>query len=312
MNKRILAGCVLAAAAITGQAQVKTSQDMGHGVGVLDSGVTLKYKTVLEPPMNHSTFVTMGGAFGVTGDTMHHCIYDRAAQSYFGYDLTIGPGDSANSRKIVFGPLNLGRMRESLNAVAGDLPLNPAPLPKYPPPQTIFSGDTIAMDLMVSPDGHQRIVDYIQFSFGQNAPKPPKADTATPLDFTLDDGPLHVDLMEPEVWLDDRKFDGHVITYASKGGATAWIYLPGRGRYLLSLAPHEGFIKAGAVRGRKLSFATDGHECEIRLNEPVAGTDKAWNLYVRRDPAYLPLPAIVNSVVMGSDRLENLMQSRER
>jgi hypothetical protein len=293
--------------ALGAQAQVNTSQDMGHGVGVLDSGVTLHYKTVLEPVVRNSTFMPLGGGFGVSGDTMHHAIYDRGAKSYFGYDLTVTPGDGPNTRTVVVGPLSLARMREALAAVAGDLPLNPAPLPKYPAPQTVYSGDTIAMDLMVSPDGRERIVDYVEFTFGQKASRPAKAETAAPRDFTIDDGAPHMDPEQAEVWIDGRKFDGNVVTYAPHGGATLWIYVPGRGRFLLSLAPRDGFARTGVVRGRNISFSADAGQVEIRMSAPVAGTEKAWNLYTVRDTTYVPRPALINAVVMGTDRLENLL-----
>jgi hypothetical protein len=283
---------------------------MGSGFAVLDSGVKLHYRTVVEPSVSTSSFRTMGGAFGTAGDSMDHAIYDRAAQSYFGYEITVLPGNDSGTRRVIFGPVNSARLEKALKGVAGDLPLRAAPPPLFPPPQTIHSGDTLAMDLMVSSDGRQRIVDYIQFSFGV-VPKPAAAANATPQDFTIDDGPLKLNLDQVEVFIDGQKFKGYVVTYASRGGATMWFYFPNQGRYLLSLAPHPGFSKAGAIRASIMTFSADGHDYEIRLIDPVAGTEKAWNLYVMRDAGYLPRPAIVNSVVCSSDRLENLLPRKE-
>jgi hypothetical protein len=291
-------------------AQVKTGRDMGGGVAVLDSGVTLRYKTVLEPQLNSSAFHNLGGGgFGTSGNSMDHAVYDRVAQSYFGYEMTVLPGSDAETRRVTFGPVNGARLEKALKAVAGDLPLNAAPPPLFPAPQAVHNGDTIAMDLMVSSDGRERLVDYIQFSFG-TTPKPVAAATATPRDFTIDDGPLNPALDQAEVSIDGQKFKGYVIIYASRGGATMWFYFPGQGRYLLSLASHEGFAKAGAVRGSVLTFSADGHDYEIRLTDPIAGTDHAWNLYVMRDAAYLPRPAVVKSVVGSVDRLESLLSKK--
>lgn len=36
--------------------------------------------------------------------------------------------------------------------------------PRYPPPFVVESGDTIALDMLVSADGKQKIVDYIELS----------------------------------------------------------------------------------------------------------------------------------------------------
>jgi hypothetical protein len=282
---------------------------MGTGVAVLESGVTLRYKTVVEPKLASSAFRTMGAGFGTSGNSMDHAIYDRAAQQYFGYEMTVLPGSDPGTRRVIFGPVNSARLEKALKAVAGDLPLNAARPPLFPAPQVVHSDDTIAMDLMVSQDGRERIVDYIHFGFGE-APKPAAAATATPQDFTIDDGPLNLALDQAEIFIDGQKFRGYVVIYASRGGATMWFYFPGQGRYLLSLVPHEGFAKAGVLRATIVTFSADGHDYEIRLMDPVAGTEKAWNLYVMRDPAYLPRPAVLKAVVGSADRLENLLPKK--
>jgi hypothetical protein len=304
MRNRLWLLLVIAAAAAA------QTRNMGTGMATLNSGVTLRYKTVIEPALTSSAFRTMGGgAFGTSGDSMDHAVYDRVAQQYFGYEMTIHPGNDPGTRRVMFGPVNGARLQTALKAVAGDLPLNAAPAPLFPAPQIVHSGDTIAMDLMISPDGRERMVDYIQFSFGQT-PKPPAAATATPQDFTIDDGPLNLALDQAEAFIDGQKFKGYVVVYASRGGATMWFYFPGQGRYLLSLIPHEGFAKAGVARATNMTFSADGHDYEIRVTDPVAGTEKAWNLYVMHDAAYLPRPTLVNAVVGSADRLENLLPKK--
>jgi hypothetical protein len=302
-----LAG-TLAVFTLAAGAQVQTSRELQHGVGVLDSGVTLNYKTMLEPAEGNSTANGLGGGvFHASGSTMQHCLYDRVAAYYFGYAMTVLPGPTPATRKVVFAPVDLAAIRDSLRAVAGDLPLNPAPLPKYPPPQTVRSGDSIAMDLMTSPDGSQRMVDYIKFSFAGKPPQPESADSTPPRDFTLDDGPIVIDSSPPEVAIDGKKFDGPVVMYPPQNGRTPWAYFPGQGRFVLSLAPRAELKKIGTVRGKRISFTWEGHAYEIRTAEPLAGVEKAWNLYIARDAAYLPRSVLTNAVVMSADRLENLV-----
>jgi hypothetical protein len=300
---------ILALTAAAAHAQLNTGRNLGTGVVVLDSGVTLRYKTVVEPPVKDSAFHPGGGTFGPTGSGMEHAIYDVSTESYFGYEMTVWPGDDAATRKVSFGPLSLARMQKALKAVAGDRPIKPAPLPAFPAPQVVRNDDTIALDLMVSADGRERIVDYIHFSFGVT-PKPQPAATAVPRDFTIDDGPLKLALDQADVFIDGKKFGGIVVIYASEGGATMWFYFPGRGRYLLSLVPHEGFVKAGVVRANVVTFSADGNDYEIKLTDPIAGVDMAWNLYVMRDASYLPRPAIVRAVVGSYGRLEDLLPKK--
>jgi hypothetical protein len=79
---------------------------------------------------------------------------------------------------------------------------------------------------------------------------------------------------------------------------------------VLSLAPHAGFLKSGAVRDNVISFQDGGQEYEVRFMRPIAGRGKAWNLYVLHDPAYLPDPQSRNTASCGADRLDNLLPAR--
>jgi hypothetical protein len=64
------------------------------------------------------------------------------------------------------------------------------------------------------------------------------------------------------------------------------------------------------VRANIVSFSADGHDYAIHLVDPIAGREKAWNLYVMHDPAYLPLPGVVKYVVGSFGRLEDLIKPR--
>ena len=218
-----------------------------------------------------------------------------------------------------------------LEAVAGDLPLNPAPLPKYPPPQTVYSGDTIALDIMISSDGRERIVDYIQLTAAASGPSqaaagevwrhlpattaPAKsatsqaAVTAEPRDFSIDDGPLTFSIDAPAVLIDGEKFSQRVAM-EFHSGATLGFYFPGQGRYILSLAPHDGFVRSGTIHANVIAFESNRRQYEIQLSAPIAGSDKTWNLYVLRDPGYLPPSTRIDLVVGSVDRLENLLPKR--
>ncbi|MEN6537662.1 MAG: hypothetical protein ABFD89_28680 [Bryobacteraceae bacterium] len=263
------------------------------------SGAIIRYTTVLKPadaPRGSwgDSWVSRGG------NTLHRGLVDRDRGWYFGYDLTIAASDDADSFVATFGPLSDVRP----NVAAS---FKPVALPKYPAPQVVRDGGTIEIDLMVSPDGSWKLTDYIQVF--ARVPQPPAfLSTAPPRDFTIDDGPVLFNPERAEVWVDGQKLER--VGFTRKSGATFWIILPGKGRYVLSLTPHDGFTKSGAVRNNVISFRDGDQQYEIRTFTPIAGIGKAYNLYMLHDAAYEPLPNLRDTVLFGTDRLENLLPKR--
>ena len=103
----------------------------------------------------------------------------------------------------------------------------------------------MALDVMVSPSGRQKIVDYVDLSPPEPVDLPAASSTADPRDFTVDDDPLNINLDSFErttVLIDGQRFTGRVGFSDQKGG-TLWMVFPGQGRYVLSLASHPGFAK---------------------------------------------------------------------
>jgi hypothetical protein len=169
----------------------------------------------------------------------------------------------------------------------------------------VHDGDTIALDLMVSPDGRQRVTDYIEIYAKKPEPKPAMT-TIEPRDFTVDDGPVTFDPMLYTIWIQGQKYSGN-SGFSTKPGATFWIAFPGQGRYILSPVPQPGFILSGAIRDNVVTFRDGGREYEVRFLSAIAGAGKAWNLYMTHDPTYEPKPNQQNKISMGTDRLENLV-----
>jgi len=282
---------------------------LGGGSVTLDSGVVIKNTTVIEPPIRNSAFLPLGTGFRSDGNTMRFIICDNAARSCFGFHLSVSAGGSPDTRLATLGPLGPEGAGMSI-AITGEPAMKQQPLPKYPAPQMIHDGDTVLFDLMVSADGAERVVEYLQFDFG-NKPAKTAAASARPRDFTLDDGPVNFSIDHGDVLLNGAKPATTPVFLAGRGGATLWAYFPGRGRYILSLAPHEGFVKAGTVRAGHISFQADGQQVDIHLGKPLAGTQAAWNLYVFHDPQFVPaLKGQQPWVLVSADRLDNLMPGR--
>jgi hypothetical protein len=273
------------------------------GLSYRNGGVLVRYAMTVEPPLKDSQLLLLGSGMHTMHDRMHRFVVDKASGTYFGYDLMVEPVDGRSFR-VTIEPLSIGP--EGEHWIPKDLALRPAPLPKYPPPQMVNAGDTLALDLLISPDGRQKVVDYLEFEDRAGS----AASSGEPRDFTLDDGPLSIRFQHPiRISIGGQPFQGRTILNMSQGG-TLWFAFPNRGRHVLSLAPHEGFQKAGAIRGSVLAFQADGEQYEIRASGPIVGSGGAWNLYVYHDPLYLPKEADGATILGGTGRLENLLPQR--
>jgi hypothetical protein len=273
------------------------SREIMSGSYTLKSGVTIRFCSLLTPAGKFADSLG-GGGIGTGEDAIHRTMIDRKRGVYFGYDLVIGSGDAASGWVATFRPLS----------AKGDPSLKALATPKFPAPQTVRDGDIIELDLMVSPDGTQRLTDYIQIL--AHAPEPPAATTtAEPRNFTLDDGPVTLDPLGMTIWTNGQKLQGSPGVTV-KPGATFWIAFPGQGRYVLSLIPHEGFTQSGTVRDNAIAFRDGGQQFEVRFMSPIAGAGKAWNAYVLHDRAYQPRPNQQGMVNSGTDRLESLLPGR--
>ena len=264
------------------------------GAGTLKSGITIQFATYAIPGGGWGAGYGRGG-IDVGTDTLHRSVVDSAGGSYFGYDLTFA-SDAAGGYQAVFRPLSRVPASSRLT------------VPKFPAPQPVHDGDTIALDLMVRPDGTQRIVDYIRISLRPPEPAPPVT-TAEPGDFTLDDGAVTYDAAFMTIWVDGHR-ETATAGFTQKPGATFWITFPGQGRYILSLLPHPGSAKTGVVRDNVLAFQDGGRKYEVRFMSPIAGAGKAWNLYVARDASARSQPQSPGMIRCGVDRWENLAPGR--
>ncbi|HTP89751.1 MAG TPA: hypothetical protein VMJ34_22545 [Bryobacteraceae bacterium] len=131
-----------------------------------DAGVALHVDMVSEPPGYKE------GPSGYTteaGGIFHHYVVNDSRVAYFGYDVKMEQVPGTSKIRVLIEPLSLTAEKlNEMSARSADKPdfsrLRVLVLPKYPPPQIIEAGDTIALDLLVSPDGKQKVVDYLTFT----------------------------------------------------------------------------------------------------------------------------------------------------
>jgi VWFA-related protein len=124
----------------------------------LASGIRVGCQTIVSAPAGVAD--DFGGGFQPEGETVRRFLYDKANLRWLGYDLTVSV--SASGYSVSIGPLS--RVDEMTERFAPGLSLRPAAQPRYPPPQTLREGDIIAFDLMTSPNGRQKLTDYIRVS----------------------------------------------------------------------------------------------------------------------------------------------------
>jgi len=88
-------------------------------------------------------------------------------------------------------------------------------------------------------------------------------------------------------------------------GKFIWVYVPGHGRYLLSLSPDGGphLSLAGQVGGTTLEFQSKDDEIQIDAADRILMGSATYNLYVAHQPDWQP--------PNGNDRSAALMGSTD-
>ena len=262
-------------------------------------GLIVRFECRVEPPLKDSQILLMWNGVQDDKDRIHRSMRDKTTGEIIGYDLLAEPAGAPDRFLVRIEPLSKYMSDGRL-----------APLTKYPPPQTVQEGDTIALDVLVSPDGKQKLVDYIQVGT-RREPGAPHI-TVEARDFTLDDGPATFQFTKPtRFYINGQPFTGLGGFTTMRTGATLWFSVPNRGRYILSLTPHEGFQKRGAIRDNAVGFQDGDDRYEYRASSPILGAGKVWNLYVLHDPRYQPKAGLEAAVSGGVDRLENLLPKRD-
>jgi hypothetical protein len=255
-----------------------------------------------EPPLSSARSLNIG-LMGIAdaSDRIHRFLEDLSTKTYFGYDVMATPTDS-NQFLVTILPLQLP---------PADLPgRTPGPQPRIPGPQILQVGDTMAIDMLVSADGKQKVVDYIQvepmrpkWTFTEIPPPPSLRD------YTIDDGPLKFPVTGgAEIFINGQRQSSAGLT--GKSGSTMWFYFPGQSRYVLSLEARNGygFQAAGMIVNETIQFHADGNQYQIRFPWALISGRGAYRLYVLRDPDYRPPQGSERMILGGIDRLENLVK----
>jgi hypothetical protein len=298
-------------AIVLGRAEAQTSRVEG-GVRSL-TGVDFYWETRLVPPVppvdERLRMLTLRSGT----DTVHRVMMDSSRKVYFGYDarVTVDKSESETKYRIGFGPLSLTPELQRILGADADT-WKQLPAPRFPAPRVVRSGEVLELRLLTNDAWGQQMSEYVTLreprrqGFNQEPPREFAFAVGAPRDFTAGDIELQLD--RPLVTT-----TGTTTTFQSPGGSAGpilWMYLPGRGRFLLSLTPRSGFRRAGEVRGTSLRFIVDGQTYDVVSSSRIAPATAAFNLYLRRQPEWKPTyqNANLDTIHIGSaDRLEYLV-----
>ena len=280
---------LLAATALWGQESTLSVSDPSW------KGIWIAFVTRLEPPRENVRYQFPGGVFPDAGRA-HHIIEDPAHKRYFGYDVRLEPAPDGNTALIRIEPLTPSR--------AGEISVGPGwtllALPQYPVIPGVRVGDTVALDLLVNGSG-QKIVEYLTLKHRGIA----EASDPAAHDFSLAD--VELNLRQPQVRVNGKLEAAFPPDKAfGVSGAVVWLYLAGRGRFVLSLFPNEkfGFQKNGVVSAGSLAFRDGPAEYRVECDGEIAPGYGPFNLYVVHEADWRPTKTGEPFLVGSADKPE--------
>lgn len=228
---------------------------------------------------------------------VHRMLVDAEGSFVFGYDLIVEPVTQTKQFRVSVKPLSADfeerlrahRQPDATATGANRAPQNVSTLPRSGDAQLIDDGDAFALDLLVNSQAGVKIVDVVKVSFDRAKlwSAPPRR--SVPLrDFTL--GNVELAMRDHKLTINGELVGGGQKPARGCAGALVWFYVPNRGRFIVSLMPHEGydFQKVGRIENNKISFQLGGDVYEWTSSAPVVGRSGGnWNLWVLHDPDYV-------------------------
>src|SRR5438045_5691671 len=220
---------------------------------------------------------------------IHRVLVDASGNFAFGYDLSITSIPALKQFKVTVLPLDQ-KFEKKLNTADPDHLTEVIPtFPQSAAPQTLDDGDAFSLDLLINQNAGVKIVDVVRVTFDKTHLR--DFPRSLPRDFTLD--AVELSIKDYRLLL-----NGSVVSVGKStspvAGALVWFYVQGRGRFIFSLAPRDGyeFQKVGIVDGNWIEFTMGGDRYEWLSALPILTGGGTWNVWVLHDPKYSPLFAV--------------------
>jgi hypothetical protein len=275
------------------------------------------WQTDLNPP-TPPLASSFGTAYDETGpNQVHRMLLDRARRVYFGYSVQIDPQAEPGTFRLTFAPLALtAELRQRLGEDASSW--KALSTVRFPSPRTIRSGEVLELSLLSNDTWGQRLTEYVTVQEALRAEGFQPLHRAreftfapgTARDFTVNDASLS--LREPRIFINGRLDTAMARSFGEETGAVVWLYIPNRGRYLLSLLPNRqsGFRRAGEIRGSSLRFTIGADVFSVSSAGPIAPGTSPYNLYVLHQPKWRPTYPNANldvATIGAADRVEDAL-----
>ncbi len=261
------------------------------------------------PAFNRRLTTVYHGRSNARTSYFSRIVIDDIKHEYFGYEVLLEE-DTPGGYRMTFGPPAISSIElSSWGAPAKEWSLWTGRLPES---RIVHQGDVISVELLTDATTGDKLIEDITIQppnrvtgmvgplgTGFAAPtvaRPIPTVEGPARDFSASDAEMRLTL--PRIMVNGVE---QSIAPAATGlpsnllvrnvsGSLVWLYLPGRGRYILSLAsrPELGFTKTGEVRGGLAKFTIDGEEFAVECPAEIASGHAPYNLYVSRDAFYEP------------------------
>jgi hypothetical protein len=266
-------------------------------------GVQLYFDAKIEPPPPPTTDPAIlrqlardvpGGVIGAAG--VHRYWKDAEQKLYVGYDVAVEMGSQPQVFRIRISPLSIPP--DEMTRFGIEAGWRCVSLPKYPVIPDVRIGDTVVIDLLVNPATGQKIVDYLTLQ-RRVALQRSQIGDQRPHDVSPADAGLTIS--DPRLSVDGKPLEATAHFTGGISGPTVWIYLQGRGRFVLSLQPGRRFQQAGEVYAKTLTFASDGVRYQMHSSSPIATGVGHFSLYVLHEESWRPTGGDANETfILGS------------
>lgn len=253
--------------------------------GLRLNGVVIKFSLFAK---GHATNDGVTRIFNVVENRIERTLVNETTGVYVGYALQIERLENSTKLRMSVEPLPEKAIRQLRDSIwskrfAEKWPnkqgYDPTPLPRYPKPMIIDISDVVELTLWINPENGAQIGDRLQFEFDQPIPL---------RDFTLDDVALK--LTDYHLFINGEARSGDKPRIGGFVAPLPWFSVSGRGRFILSIQPHEGydFQKIGVIHDNRISFTHGGDKYEWVSGLPIINGRGKWNLWVLHDPNFAP------------------------